>query len=452
VKRVVSRTGSPDVATDIMGVEQSDVFILLKPRSEWVTAHDREGLVAKLDEALRRALPGTAFSFTQPIEMRTQELLGGMKSDVGIKVFGDDLSTIRRVASQVSREVSSVEGAADVRMEQSSGLPLATVRPDPWKAARMGASMAEVRAAVEAVRAGRKVGTLVEGERRYDVRVVSEISAKDDLARLTVVLEGGRSLLITDIADVVEEDGPAIIGRENARRRILVEANVRGRDLGSFTKELQRRLDSMPMPPGTYVQLSGQYEHLVHAAKRFAVIVPLTIIGIFGLLYFSFGSARPAAIILLNVPVATSGGILALAARGLPLSIAAAVGMIALFGVATLNGTVLLSAAREHERQGLPPLEAARMAARERFRPVLTTALVASVGFVPMALAAGAGGEVQRPLATVVIGGLITATLLTLGLLPSLYARLGSSSPAATSPPAAQAGAAPEASPADRAG
>jgi cobalt-zinc-cadmium resistance protein CzcA len=434
VRQVVSRTGSPDVATDIMGVEQSDIFVMLKPQHEWVTAHDREGLVAKLDDALRRALPGTGFSFTQPIEMRTQELLGGMKSDVGVKVFGDDLVTLRRVASAVAREVSTIEGAADVRMEQSSGLPLATVRPDPWKASRVGASVADVRRAVEAVRAGRSVGTLVEGERRFDVRVLSELGANDDLSRLTVVLEGGRAFPLGDVAEIADEQGPAIIGRENARRRILVEANVRGRDLGSFVTELQRRLDRIEKPAGTYVRVSGQYEHLVHAAKRFAIIVPLTIAVIFGLLYLSFGSARPAAVILLNVPVATSGGVLALAARGLPLSIAAAVGMIALFGVATLNGTVLLSAAREHERQGRPPLEAARLAARERFRPVLTTAFVASVGFLPMALASGAGGEVQRPLATVVIGGLVTATVLTLGLLPSVYARIARGQSEAVAP------------------
>ncbi|MEA2748578.1 MAG: heavy metal efflux system protein, partial [Myxococcales bacterium] len=245
-----------------------------------------------------------------------------------------------------------------------------------------------------------------------------------DLAQLTIVLDGGRAFPLADLAEISEEQGPAIIGRENARRRILVEANVRGRDLGSFVSELERRLGTIEKPSGTYMRVSGQYEHLVHAAHRFLIIVPLTIVVIFALLYFSFGSMRPALLILLNVPIATSGGLLALAARGLPLSIAAAVGMIALFGVATLNGTVLLSAAREHERQGRTPLEAARAAGRERFRPVVTTAFVASVGFLPMALATGSGAEVQRPLATVVIGGLVTATILTLGLLPSLYARV----------------------------
>jgi cobalt-zinc-cadmium resistance protein CzcA len=422
VRHVVSRTGSPDVATDIMGVEQSDVFVMLAPRAEWVTAHDREGLVARYDEALRRALPGTGFSWTQPIEMRTQELLGGSKSDVGVKIFGDDLAELRRVASAVARELGTIEGAADVRMEQTVGLPLSTVRPDPWRAARAGATVADVRATVEAVRAGRKVGTLVDGERRFDVKVVNELGPDDTLARLPVVLEGGRSVLLGDIAEISDDLGPAIVSREHARRRVLVEANVRGRDLGSFVAELERRLASVPRPAGYYIRVTGQYEHLVHAASRFAVIVPLTVIVIFGLLYVSFGRVRPAAVILLNLPVATSGGVLALAARGLPLSIAAAVGMIALFGVATLNGTVLLSAARTHEAHGRTPLEAARLAALERFRPVLTTALVASVGFLPMAVATGAGGEVQRPLATVVIGGLFTATVLTLGLLPSIYA------------------------------
>jgi heavy metal efflux system protein len=425
VRRVVSRTGSPDVATDVMGVEQSDVFVMLKPRAEWVTAHDREALVARFDEALRRALPGTGFSFTQPIEMRTQELLGGMRSDLGIKIYGDDLVTLRQIAALVARELTAMDGAADVRVEQTSGLPLTTVRPDPWKAARAGASVADVRAAVESVRAGRKVGTLVEGERRFDVTVLSDLAPTSDLGTLPVVLEGGRSLPLADVADIIHEEGPAIIGRENARRRVLVEANVRGRDLGSFVSELQRRLATLERPAGVYFRVSGQYENLVHAAKRFAVIVPLTLAVIFGLLTMAFGSARPAAIILLNVPVATSGGVLALAARGLPFSIAAAVGMIALFGIATLNGTVLLSAAQAHERAGAGAREAARLAARERLRPVLTTAFVASVGFLPMALATGAGAEVQRPLATVVIGGLVTATVLTLGLLPSLYASLG---------------------------
>jgi len=422
VRTVVSRTGSPDVATDIMGVEQSDVFVMLTPRPEWKTAPDREGLVARFDEALRRALPGTGFSFTQPIEMRTQELLGGMKSDVGVKVYGDDLAALRRTAQLVVRELSAMQGAADVRVEQTSGLPLTTVRPDPWKVARAGASQAEVRSAVESLRAGRKVGSLVDGERRFDVRLLLETNPTDRLATLPVVLAGGRSLPLGDIADIVEEDGPAIIGRENARRRVLVEANVRGRDLGSFVGELQGRLAQIERPAGTYFKVSGQYENLVHAAKRFAVIVPLTILVIFGLLYLSFGSVRPAALILINVPIATSGGVLALAARGLPLSIAAAVGMIALFGVATLNGTVLLSAASAHEREGRSPREAIERAARERFRPVLTTAFVASVGFLPMALASGAGAEVQRPLATVVIGGLFTATILTLGLLPAIHA------------------------------
>ena len=422
VRRVVSRTGSPDVATDIMGVEQSDIFVMLAPRGEWKTASDRESLVAAFDDALHRALPGTGFSWTQPIEMRTQELLGGMKSDVGIKVFGDDLVSLRDLAQTVAREVSSMHGAADVRMEQSSGLPLASVRPDPWKAARSSAKTADILAAVESVRAGRKVGTLVEGERRFDVTVLSDLPPNEELGRLPIVLEGGRVLPLSELAEVVMEDGPAIIGRENAKRRILVESNVRGRDLGSFVQELQGRLDALPKPPGTYFKVSGQYEHLVSAARRFAVIVPLTIAFICGLLYFSFGAARPAIVILLNVPVAASGGIVALALRGLPISIAAAVGMIALFGVATLNGTVLLSAARHHEQSGKDALTAARLAARERFRPVLTTAFVASVGFLPMALATGSGAEVQRPLATVVIGGLFTATLLTLGLLPSIYA------------------------------
>ena len=422
VTRVVSRTGSPDVATDIMGVEQSDVFVMLKPHEEWTTAPDREALVARLDRALQKALPGTGFSWTQPIEMRTQELLGGSKSDVGVKIFGDDLTVLRGLGARVVRELTTLDGSADVRTEPSTGLPLVTIRPDPVRVAREGAGAEDVRTAVELVREGRKVGTLVEGERRFDVRLLSDAPPPSELARLPVVLAGGRVIPLGDLAEVQEEQAPAIVSREQARRRLLIESNVRGRDLGSFVAALEDRLRAIDKPVGYEIRITGQYEHLVSAARRFAIIVPLTVLVIFGLLYLSFGRLRPAVVILLNLPVATSGGIVALALRGLPFSIAAAVGMIALFGVATLNGTVLLSAARAHEKETPDPIETVRKAARERFRPVLTTALVASIGFVPMALASGAGGEVQRPLATVVIGGLLTATFLTLVLLPTIYA------------------------------
>lgn len=425
VRTVVSRTGSPDVATDIMGVEQSDVFIMLEPRDRWRNEMTRESLAEEMSEALRRELPGTAFGFTQPIEMRTHELLGGTKSDVGLKIFGDDLPTLERLAQRVARGIAGIPGAADVRVEPLSGLPLLTVRPDPERAGRLGLTPSAIAATVEGMKAGREVGTLVEGERRFDVRVLFPLAESPEaIAGTLVPLPGGASAALSGLAEVKTEDGPAMVSREGARRRVLVEANVRGRDLGSFVGAVRAELDATPMPAGYHVEIAGEYDHLVHAAERFAILVPATIVAVFVLLYLSFGEGRAAAVVLLNVPLATSGGFVALAVRGLPLSVSAVVGLLALFGVATLNGSVLVTALRERLAAGDDPIVAARVAGQTRFRPVLTTALVAALGFVPMALATGTGAEVQRPLATVVIGGLVTATILTLVVLPTLGAKL----------------------------
>jgi cobalt-zinc-cadmium resistance protein CzcA len=426
VVRVVSRTGSPDVATDVMGIEQSDVFVILKPKGEWTTAHDRQELVGRFDAALRKALPGTGLAFTQPIEMRVQELLGGSRSDVGIKIFGDDLATLKQLAVEVTQAVAATPGAVDVRAEPTEGLPLATIRPDAAAMGRLGVRAEELRAAVEALRAGRIVGVLADGERRFPIAVRADAPPASDLEALAdtkLVLPGGRAVALGELARITRDDAPAQLSREMGRRRVLVEANVRGRDLASFVQDLSARLAAVPKPAGYYTQITGQYENLVRASKRFAVIVPATLLTIFVLLYLTFGAARPALLILLNVPVAASGGLIALSARGLPFSISAGVGLIALFGVATMNGVVLLSAVRRLEEGGEAGIEAIRRGAHERLRPVLTTAVVASLGFLPMALATGTGAEVQRPLATVVIGGLATATALTLLLLPALYAK-----------------------------
>lgn len=424
VRRVVSRTGSPDVATDIMGVEQSDVFILLNPRSTWKTAHTREGLIAVFETELRKSLPGTLFSFTQPIEMRSQELLGGIRTDLGIKVFGDDLPTLVRLAHEVELAVASVPGAADVRTEPVSGLSMLTVRPDTVGMARNGVKPESLRVAIEALRAGRTVGTMAVGERRFDVVVRFDVPPQPELRALQdtlLPLEAGRAVPLRSLADMRIDDGPAQVSREQARRRVMVESNVRGRDLASFVGDVEKRLAAVERPPGYYFVLAGQYENLSRASTRLAIIVPLTLGAVFLMLYFAFRRALPAALIFLNVPVAASGGVAALAARGMPFSISAAVGFIALFGVATMNGVVLLSAAQSFEDEGMGPREAALAAARERLRPVFTTAVVASLGFLPMALATGTGAEVQRPLATVVMGGLLSATMLTLCVLPSLY-------------------------------
>ncbi len=428
VERVVSRTGSPDVATDVMGVEQSDVLVMLKPRSEWKTADSAAGFAAVFEPALREALPGAAFGFTQPIEMRVDELIGGVRSDVGVKIFGDDLNVLRRLADEMSSVISSTPGAADVRVEPISGLRMLTMRPNSAKLSRLGVRPEEVERFVETLRMGTPVGKLVDGERRFDVVVRMATSPAADpypLSRLRMPLEDGRSVLLGDVVDIHEQSGPAQVSREQARRRVVIEANVRGRDLASFVQELQQRVRKVKLPAGYYVEYGGEYENLARATQRLALIVPATLLAILVLLYLAFGSVRPALLIFVNVPAAATGGVFALALRGLDLSISAAVGFLALFGVATLNGVVLLAAARQRQLHGEDRMGASLNAAKERLRPVVTTALVAALGFVPMALATGTGSEVQRPLATVVIGGLVTATLATLLALPALFARFG---------------------------
>ncbi|MEO8796459.1 MAG: efflux RND transporter permease subunit, partial [Polyangiaceae bacterium] len=384
-----------------------------------------QGLVAALDVEARKTLPGTALGWTQPIEMRENELLGGTRSDVGIKVYGDDFATLGRIVEDVERSLATTKGAADVRSEPLEGLAQISVRPDAQRMGRLGVRPADVSAVTETLRAGRKEAVFVERERRFDVVMKMDRPAAPDeasLARTPLLLEGGRVVLLGDVATIARSDGPALIGREGAKRRVQIECNVRGRDLASFVGEVRARTDAMKLPPGYHLEIVGQYEHLVSASKRLAIVVPATLALIFVMLYFTFDDAGAALLIFLNVPVAASGGILALAARGLPLSISAAVGMIALFGVATLNGVVLLTAIRARLTAGTEPMDAAREGASERFRPVMTTAIVAALGFLPMAIAHGTGAEVQRPLATVVMGGLVTSTLLTLLILPTLAA------------------------------
>ena len=430
VEHVVSRSGAPDIATDVMGIEMADVFVILKPRSEWTTARDAAGFADAMSPAAEAALPGTDIAFTQPIEMRMQELVGGVKAAFGVKVFGDDMATLDRVANEVARTVSKVPGAADVRVEATQGLMVLTVRPDPRKMARLGVHTDDVTAFVEMLRGGREVGKLVQGQKRFGIVMRHDrvpATDPDVVRKLLIPLPGGRSVPLGDVAEVALGEGPAQVSREQARRRIVVESNVRGRDLATFVQEARERVEALEVPPGYYFEFGGEYENLERASKRLAIVVPGTLAVILVLLFLAFGSARPALLIFMNVPAAASGGILALALRGLPFSISAAVGFIALFGVATLNGVVLVAAIRQLEKEGRPTTEAVPQAASTRLRPVMTTALVASLGFLPMAIASGTGAEVQRPLATVVIGGLVSATLATLLALPALYRRWGRS-------------------------
>jgi cobalt-zinc-cadmium resistance protein CzcA len=427
VTTVVSKTGRAEIATDPMGVEISDVFVMLKPKDQWTTARDREGLVAAIDERLRARLPGTLFSYSQPIELRVAELISGVRSEVAVKVFGDDLATLERTAARIVAVLSKVPGAAEVKAEQTAGLPVLRVIVDRRAIARHGLNAADVLDVVSTL-GGRPVGVVLEGTRRFGLQVRFAPEARtsvEAIKRLLVRAPGGARVPLEQVADIRVEDGPAQVGHERGRRRITIELNVRGRDLASFVADAQAALDRADLvPAGYFLDWGGQFENLAAASQRLFVVVPLALALILVLLYVSVRSLGLGLMIFLNVPFAAIGGIVALAVRGLPLSISAGVGFIALFGVAVLNGLVLVGAIQHAREAGVPAIVAAADAAQHRLRPVLMTALVASLGFVPMAIAGGAGAEVQRPLATVVIGGIVTSTLLTLLVLPSVYAWL----------------------------
>lgn len=439
VQTVVSRTGRAEIATDPMGVEISDIFVMLKPNEEWTTAKDREGLIAALDEALRKEVPGSLFSYSQPIELRVSELISGVRSDLAVKLYGEDLDTLRKTGDKLVAALSRVPGAADVKAEQVAGLPVARIQVDRQAIARYGINVRQVLDTIETI-GGREVGTVLEGQKRFALQVRFAPSARatvEQLESLKVASPTGQLIPLSSLARVVLEEGPAQVSRENIQRRITIEGNVRGRDLQSFVAEAQAVIErDVKLPPGYWLEWGGQFENLQSAGRRLALVVPLTLFLIFVLLYSSFGAVRPAALIYLNIPFAVTGGVIALLVRGMPLSISAAVGFIALFGVAVLNGLVLVSYMRQLRQEGRPPAQAAHDAAHVRLRPVLTTALVASLGFIPMAFASGAGAEVQKPLATVVIGGLISSTLLTLLVLPTVYTWFDRGEPvAAPAPP-----------------
>jgi len=428
VTKVVSKIGSAEVATDPMGVESGDVYIALKPRDEWTTARDREGLVEKMSETLKNRAPDAAFSFMQPIELRVAELISGTRADVAIKLFGDDLITLRREAERIARVVGKAPGAEDVKIEQVAGLPQLQVKADRAAIARYGINVEDVNDLVESIIvgvAGKEAGQVYEGEQRFGLVVrLKEEAGRDveSIKSLTVAAPGGARVPLAQLADIAVVEGPAQISRDDARRRISVELNVRGRDIGSFVREAKSEIErQVKLPAGYYLRWGGQFESLQRASERLMIVVPLALLLIFVLLYTTFHSLRQALLIYTGIPFAIVGGMLALIVRGMPFSISAGVGFIALFGVATLNGLVMVSAINRLREEGRPLGEAVREGAMTRLRPVLMTALVASLGFIPMAIATSAGAEVQRPLATVVIGGLITSTLLTLLILPMLY-------------------------------
>ena len=427
VKTVVSRTGRPEIATDPMGVEISDTYLILNDRATW-RFETKEALIAAIDETLKARIPGAIYSYSQPIELRIAELISGVRSDVAINVYGDDIDRMHQVAEAIVAVVGRIAGAADAKAEQTTGLPVLRIRLDRAAIARYGLAADDVLDVVETL-GGKVVGTVIEGQKRFALQVRFDASVRDldrvrDLAIPLPASATGRPRLVAlaQVATLDIVDGPAQISRENISRRTSVEVNVRGRDLAGFVAEAQAAVaKEVALPPGWVLEWGGQFENLQAASQRLVVLLPLALGVIFVLLYSAFASGRLALLIYLNVPLALSGGLLALAARGYPFSISAGVGFIALFGVAVLNGVVLVSYIVDRQIQGMAPAAAAVEGAKVRLRPVLMTGLVASLGFLPMALATSAGAEVQRPLATVVIGGLLTSTLLTLLVLPAVY-------------------------------
>ncbi len=424
VDLVLTRLGRPDIATDPMGPNSGDMFVMLKPKSEWKTARTKEELVEKMAAALRE-LPGEHFSFTQPIADRVDELVAGVKSDVAIKLFGDDLKMLRQEADQIAEAVKTVSGAADVIPEQISGQPYLNIYIDRNAIARYGLNVADVQRVIEIAIGGKIATQIFEGQIRFGVLVRYPQGKRGDVQAIEntlVNLPSGGTIPLSQVARIVVEEGPVQVSREFGQRRIVVECNVRGRDIGGFVAEAKRKIEAtVQLPTGYYITWGGQFEHQESATKRLLIVVPLSIFIIFVLLFTTFGNFRHSMLILLNLPFALSGGIFALLIRGLHLSVSASIGFIALFGVAVLNGVVLISYVNQLLKEGHELEFAIVKGASDRLRPVLMTALVASLGFIPMALSQGTGAEVQRPLATVVIGGLITSTLLTLFVLPVIY-------------------------------
>ncbi len=426
VTTVVSRVGRAEIGSDPMGVNQADVFVMLKPRDAWRPLVDKDSLEREISARLAARVPGVAIGMTQPMQMRLDELISGVRADLAIKIFGDDPELTRSIADQVARVVNGVQGAEETRVEQTAGQGYLNVRMNRAAMARFGIPMTEVQEALETAVGGRPVSQLVEGAWAIDVAVYYPEGLRtsaEAIGSIALPSSNGARITLAQIADIRLENGPVQVSRERAQRYTLVQTNVSGRDLGGFATEVQRAVGArITPPPGVFITYGGAFENQRRAMARLEVVVPLSIVLIALLLWTSLESLWLAGLVLVNLPFAAVGGVFALWARGLHLSVSASIGFIALFGVAVLNGLVLLTTVQRARRHGASPIDAAVNGARSRLRPVLMTALVASLGFIPVALSHGTGAEVQRPLATVVIGGLFTSTLLTLFVLPTLYA------------------------------
>ncbi len=427
VTTVFSRSGTPEVATDPMPLSLTDSFIMLKPSSQWRSGMTKEKLIEELTEKISE-VPGQGYSFSQPIQMRFAELVSGVKADIGIKVFGEDLKVLKKKADEIAAVMREIPGAKDVEVEQVEEVPVLQIDIDREAISRLGVNVDDIQEVIQIALGGEPVGQILEGDKRFALTVRFPESIRNDvnqLRSLPVETPEGGSVPLSSLARIEDIPAPAQISREMGKRRVVVQLNVRGRDLGSFVEAAQAAIKAkVKLPEGCYLTWGGQFENLQQASSRLMIVVPLALTLIFLLLFTTFGSLRQALLIFTGVPLAVTGGVIALFARGMPFSISAGVGFIALSGVAVLNGVVMVSAInRLRQEGGLKVLNAVREGAQQRLRPVLMTALVAALGFIPMALNTGIGAEVQRPLATVVIGGIASSTLLTLVLLPVLYAQ-----------------------------
>jgi len=435
IDRVFARTGTAEIASDPMPPNISDGYIMLKPLSEWPEPRkSRDELLAAIQETVGK-VPGNNYEFSQPIQLRFNELISGVRSDVAVKIFGDDMDVLNKTGEEVSSMLQKIPGASEVKVEQTTGLPMLTVNIDRQKAARYGLNVADIQDVVATAIGGREAGTLFEGDRRFDILVRLPESLRNDLEsmkRLPIPLpratggtggaEGRTNFIqLAEVASFELAPGPNQVSRENGKRRIVVSANVRGRDVGSFVADAEAALAQVKIPTGYWTSWGGTFENLQSATQRLQIVVPVSLLLVFLLLFAMFGNVKDGLLVFTGIPFALTGGILALWLRDIPLSISAAVGFIALSGVAVLNGLVMISYIRSLREDGTPLDEAIRAGALTRLRPVLMTALVASLGFIPMAIATGTGAEVQRPLATVVIGGILSSTVLTLLVLPILY-------------------------------
>ncbi|HJP17319.1 MAG TPA: efflux RND transporter permease subunit, partial [Nitrospinota bacterium] len=444
VKNVFAKIGTAEIATDPMPPSVADVFAMIKPREEWPDPGlTKENLIKKFEDRMNK-VAGSKYEIIQPIEMRFNELIAGVRSDIAVKVFGDEMDALLQTGKKIEKVLLKIAGASDVKVEQVTGLPIMTIKINRQEMARYGLNISDVHEVIEIAIGGKQAGQIFEGDRRFDLLVRLPDDMRDNLEalqRIPIPLPNnnrkGKGLTPTafsgnskqppyiplgSVAEFNIAPGPNQISRENGKRRVVVTANVRGRDIGSFVKEAEQKInEEVTIPAGYWIKWGGQFEHMISAAKRLQIVVPVALLLILFLLFTTFGTVKDALLVFTGIPLALTGGIVSLWIRGIPLSISAAVGFIALSGVAVLNGLVMISFINQLRLEGLPLKEAIFQGSIKRLRPVLMTALVASLGFLPMAIATGAGAEVQRPLATVVIGGILSSTALTLIVLPVLY-------------------------------